>query len=110
MLLNMKRLSIELNATLNKKLEKYIHDHYESPFGKKEIVLHDALVKFLNAHGTTQPQVEEIKLAESGTLTATEDVAAGASAQPKARETGNHLRPRNHLSQQPKVRPPKPYL
>jgi hypothetical protein len=81
----MKRLSIELNATLNKKLEKYIHDHYESPFGKKEIVLHDALVEFLNAHGTTQPQVEEIKLAESGTLTATEDAAAGASARPKAK-------------------------
>jgi hypothetical protein len=76
----MKRISIELNATLNKKLEKYIHAHYESAFGKQEIVLHDALVEFLNAHGTSQPQVEEIDEAHSESTP-----VAGASAQPKAK-------------------------
>jgi hypothetical protein len=97
----MKRISIELNATLNKKLKKYIHAHYESAFGKQEIVLHDALVEFLNAHGTLQPQVEEIDEvltpAELGTQhtepttshsaesTPVTGDAAGASAQPKAK-------------------------
>ena len=78
----MKRISIELNATLNKKLEKYIHAHYESAFGKQEIVLHDALVEFLNAHGTSQPQVEEI---DEVLAPAESTPAAGASAQPKAK-------------------------
>jgi hypothetical protein len=73
----MKRISIELNATLNKKLKKYIHAHYESAFGKQEIVLHDALVEFLNAHGTSQPQVEEIEEVL---------IPAGASAKPKAKK------------------------
>ena len=95
----MKRISIELNATLNKKLKKYIHAHYESPFGKQEIVLHDALVEFLNAHGTSQPQVEEIDevlapaelrtqhtepvTSHSAESTPATGDAAGASAQPK---------------------------
>ena len=98
----MKRISIELNATLNKKLKKYIHAHYESPFGKQEIVLHDALVEFLNAHGTSQPQVEEIKKNQATVLQSKYQPAAppasapthstepatsalGASAEPKAK-------------------------
>ena len=57
----MKRISLELNATLNKKLKQYALDHYESSYGKQQDILRDALVEFLNAHGTAQPQVEEIK-------------------------------------------------
>ena len=117
-LLSMKRISIELNATLNKKLKKYIHAHYESAFGKQEIVLHDALVEFLNAHGTSQPQVEEIdevltpaELGTQQTEPATSHSAESAQQQEmqqehqlnqRQRESGNHLRPRKHLRQQPK--------
>jgi len=57
----MTRISLELNATLNKKLKQYARDHYESPYGKQEDILRDALVEFLNAHGTVQPQAEGVK-------------------------------------------------
>ena len=123
-LLSMKRISIELNATLNKKLKKYIHAHYESAFGKQEIVLHDALVEFLNAHGTSQPQVEEIDEvltpAELGTqqtepatshsaesTPATGD-AAGASAQPKAKRVRKPPKAKKTPTSAAKESPPKP--
>ena len=94
-LLSMKRISIELNATLNKKLKKYIHAHYESTFGKQEIVLHDALVEFFETHGTSQPQVEEI----DEVLT-----PAGASAKPKAKKVLAKKTPTSAA----KESPPKP--
>ncbi len=84
----MKRISLELNATLNKKLKQYALDHYESPYGKQQEILRDALVEFLNAHGTAQPQVEEIKKKQAAALQSKYQPAASpASAPPHSTES-----------------------
>jgi hypothetical protein len=78
----MKRISLELNATLNKKLKQYACDHYESPYGKQEDILRDALVEFLNTHGTAQQQVEEIKKNQATVLQSKFQPAAPPASAP----------------------------
>jgi hypothetical protein len=89
----MKRISLELNATLNKKLKQYARDHYESPYGKQQDILHDALVEFLNAHGTAQPQAEEIKKNQTAALQSKYRTAAPSASAPLHSAESPHSEP-----------------
>ena len=58
----MTKISLELDAGLNKRLKQYALDHYDIPHGKQQMIIRGALIAFLDANeGKKQPEVIEIQ-------------------------------------------------
>ena len=58
----MTKISLELDAALDKRLKQYALDHYIVAHGKQQQIIRDALVAFLDANESKrQPKVIEIQ-------------------------------------------------
>lgn len=58
----MTKISLELDAALDKRLKQYALDHYTVAHGKQQQIIRDALIAFLDANESKrQPKVIEIQ-------------------------------------------------
>lgn len=55
----MTKISLELDAGLNKRLKQYVLDHFEVAHGKQQEVIRTALIAFLDAN-ESQNDIEPI--------------------------------------------------
>jgi len=63
----MTKISLELDAALNKRLKQYAIDHYEMSHGKQQAIIRDALIAFLDAN-----ELRRIPKTPTQTITLTE--------------------------------------
>jgi len=56
----MTKISLELDAALNKRLKQYALDHYDIPHGKQQMIIRNALIAFLDANESIEIQPESV--------------------------------------------------
>lgn len=90
----MTKISLELDAALDKRLKQYALDHYTVAHGKQQQIIRDALIAFLDANeGKRQQKVIEIQ-PESVSEEFVEVCEPEPAPKPKARKTGGQKKPK----------------
>lgn len=80
----MTKISLELDAALNKRLKQYALDHYDVPHGKQQMIIRDALIAFLDTNEIKRQQkVIEI---QPGSEEAVEVCEPEPAPKPKAKK------------------------